>query len=78
MPTAEKGLRAVPTTVYFVSAHEGGQVATESTLLGGRPCRGVPSGYFNSGSLPILPTSHRSLEADLGLLYQQLGSRPCP
>ena len=62
----------------FCEWHEGGQVATESTLLGGRPCRGVLSGYFNSGRLPLLPTSHRSLEADLGLLYQQPGSRPCP
>ena len=41
-------------------------------------CRGVLSGFFNSRSLPVLPTAHCSLEADLELLYQQLGSRLCP
>ena len=62
MLTIEVGPRAVPTTEYFVSLHNGWQVPQQSTLTSGR---GILSGSSPTGSAPIPLSWSLSSEAQL-------------
>ena len=62
----DEGLRAVLTSVYFVSPHSGFQVTPQSALPSGQLWQGILSVSSPSGSAPSPPTSHHSSEIDLG------------
>ena len=64
--TVEVGPRAAPATVYFVGMHARCQVVSELHALVDSSWRGIHSDSFPSGSTPVLPNSHHSLELDLG------------
>ena len=52
--------------------------ATELHFLVDSPWGGTHSGSFPSGSAPVLPTSHCSLELDLGVSTPTMGEQTLP
>ena len=66
-PRVGTGLGVVPAAVDFVGTHTKWWVASQNpTSLVNSPWGGICSGSFPSENAPVPPTSHCSLEPDLG------------